>query len=226
MVTTEDMLSHRTGVAAHDWAWTFNTNFPQEVYLRRLKYFEPFAPLRKEFQYNNFMFFALSALLGKLYNTTWNDLVTKKLFQPLEMKNTFGSYIWINGGAYKGTQVIPSDFVRRAIESHFVADGALDTKFPDEQFYNIGFCWFLSSYRGHYQVQHTGNIDGFSSSVTFFPTDSVGIVVLANQNSSGLIHLVPDFVPILYSIFLFVIRTLRLLKGEKNMTAASRSSQR
>src|ERR1043165_7556055 len=93
MVTTEDMLSHRTGVAAHDWAWTFNTNFPREVYLRRLKYFEPFAPLRKEFQYNNFMFFALSALLGKLYNTTWNDLVTKKLFQPLEMKNTFGSYI-------------------------------------------------------------------------------------------------------------------------------------
>jgi len=241
-VTAEDMLCHRTGVAAHDWAWAFNTDFPRDVYLKRLKYLEPFAPLRKEFQYNNFMFFALSVLAGKLYNTTWSDLVTKKLFQPLEMKNTFSSYVlrkdysdvalkyeykdsfkleptnemddllgagsinstandlshwleaWINGGAYKGTQVVPSDFVRRAIESHFVADGSLNPKFTDEQFYNVGLCWFLSSYRGHYQVQHTGNIDGFSSSVTFFPLDSLGIVVLANQNSSALINLVPDFV--------------------------------
>src|SRR5262249_49775937 len=91
-VTAEDMMSHRTGVAAHDWAWTFNTNFPQSVYLKRLKYFEPFAPLRTEFQYNNFMFFALSVLVTKLYNTTWNDLVNKKLIQPLEMENTFSSY--------------------------------------------------------------------------------------------------------------------------------------
>ena len=241
-VTAEDMLCHRTGVAAHDWAWTFNTDFPQNVYLKRLKYLEPFAPLRTEFQYNNFMFFALSALAGKLYNTTWNDLVSKKLFQPLEMKSTYSSYasrkdysnvalkyeykdsfkleateqmddllgagsinstandlarwlqVWINGGTYKGKEVIPSDFVRRATESHFVADGTISSKFPDENFYNIGLCWFLSSYRGHYQAQHTGNIDGFSSSVTFFPLDSLGIVVLANQNGSRLIRLVPDFV--------------------------------
>src|SRR6476659_2427225 len=241
-VTAEDMLCHRTGVAAHDWAWSFNTNFPQDVYLKRLKYLEPFAPLRTEFQYNNFMFFALSVLAGKFYNTTWNDLVSKKLFLPLEMKNTYSSYasrkdysnvalkyeykdsfklepteqmddllgagsinstatdlarwlqVWINGGVYKGKEVIPSDFVRRATESHFVADGSVSPRFPDEHFYDIGLCWFLSSYRGHYEAHHTGNIDRFSSSVTFFPFNSLGIVVLANQNGSALIQLVPDFV--------------------------------
>ena len=241
-VTAEDMLCHRTGVAGHDWAWQFNTNFTQDVYLKRLRYLEPFAALRTEFQYNNFMFFALSVLADKLYNTTWNALVNEKLFQPLEMKNTFGSYIsrkdysnvalkyeykdsfkleptvqmddllgagsinstatdlarwlqvWINGGVYKGKEVIPSDFVKKATESHFVADGSLDRRFPDEHFYNIGLCWFLSSYRGHYEAQHTGDIDGFTSSVTFFPLDSLGIVVLANQNGSALISLVPDFV--------------------------------
>jgi CubicO group peptidase (beta-lactamase class C family) len=241
-VTAEDMLSHRTGLAAHDWAWAFNTNFPQDVYLKRLKYLEPFAPLRTEFQYSNFMFFALSVLAGKLYNTTWNDLVSKKLFQPLEMKNTYSSYVsrkdqldvalkyeykdsfkleptaqmddllgagsinstasdlgrwlqvWINGGAYKGKQIIPADFVRTATESRIVADGSINPRFPDEYFYNVGLCWFLSSYRGHYEAQHTGNLDGFSSSVTFFPFDSLGIVVLANQNGSALIQLVPDFI--------------------------------
>ena len=91
-VTAEDMLSHRTGSAGHDWAWTFNTNFPEDVYLKRIKYQEPFAPLRTQFQYSNFMYFVLSALSGKLYNTTWNDLVSKKLFQPLEMNNTYSNY--------------------------------------------------------------------------------------------------------------------------------------
>jgi hypothetical protein len=188
------------------------------------------------------MFFALSVLAGKLYNTTWNDLVSKELFQPLEMKNTHSSYksindfsnvalkyeykdsfklekagqmddllgagsinstasdlarwlqVWINGGMYKGKEIIPPGFVKRATESHFVADGSINPKFPDEYFYNLGYCWFLSSYRGHYQAQHTGNLDGFSSSVTFFPLDSLGIVVLANQNGSTLIQTVPDLV--------------------------------
>ena len=240
-VTAEDMLSHRTGSAAHDWAWTFNTNFPEDVYLKRIKYLEPFAPLRTQFQYSNFMFFALSVLSGKLYNTTWNDLASKKLFQPLEMNNTYSNsrnnhaanaalkyefkdsfqlkttnqmddllgagsvnstaadlahwlQMWINGGAYKSKQILPPDFVKRAIGSHFVVYGGIDDQYPDEHFINIGLCWFLSSYRGHYKANHNGNIDGFSSSISFFPFDSLGIVVLTNQNNSPLINLVPDIV--------------------------------
>src|SRR5258706_2450662 len=242
-VTAEDMLSHRTGVAAHDWAWAFNTNFTGDVYLKRLKYLEPFAPLRTQYQYNNFMFFGLSVLAGKLYNTTWNDLVEKKLFRPLEMNNTYSNYVsrndhyanaalkyefrdtfqlkptnqmddllgagainstardvahwlqmWINGGRYKNKQLLQPDFIKRAIQSHFVVAGEMNHQYPDEQFNNIGLCWFLSSYRGHYEAHHTGNLDGFSSSISFFPYDSLGIVVLTNQNSSVLIKLIPEFV--------------------------------
>jgi hypothetical protein len=52
----------------------------------------------------------------------------------------------------------------------------------------------LRSYQGHYQVEHGGNIDGFSASNTFFPTDSVGIVVLANQNGSAVPGVVRNIV--------------------------------
>ena len=242
-VTAEDMLSHRTGSAGHDWAWSFNTNFPEDVYLKRIKYHEPFAPLRTQFQYSNFMFFALSVLSGKLYNTTWHDLVSKKLFQPLGMNNTYSNYasrndhyanaalkyefedsfllkttnqmddllgagsinstaadlahwlqMWINGGIYKNKQVLPREFVKRSIESRAVIWPGLNSQYPDEHFSNIGLSWFLSSYRGHYKANHTGNLDGFSSSISFFPYDSLGIVVLVNQNNSPLINLVPDFV--------------------------------
>jgi hypothetical protein len=50
---------------------------------------------------------------------------------------------------------------------------------------NYGFGWFISSYKGHYRVDHGGNIDGFSANVAFFPTDSIGIVVLTNQDGSA-----------------------------------------
>jgi hypothetical protein len=43
----------------------------------------------------------------------------------------------------------------------------------------------MASYKGHYRVMHGGNIDGFSALTTMFPTDSLGIIVLANQNGSS-----------------------------------------
>jgi len=55
---------------------------------------------------------------------------------------------------------------------------------PGTFMFNYGYGWFISSYKGHYRVDHGGNIDGFSASVTFFPTDDLGIVVLSNQNKS------------------------------------------
>ena len=66
-----------------------------------------------------------------------------------------------------------------------VVSGAIpDKEFPDMHISNYGYAWFISSYRGHYRVQHGGNIDGFSANVTFFPSDSIGVVVLANQDGS------------------------------------------
>jgi hypothetical protein len=51
----------------------------------------------------------------------------------------------------------------------------------------------LASYKGHYRVEHGGNIDGFSASTCFFPSDSVGIVVLSNQNGSAVPGIVRNF---------------------------------
>lgn len=92
---------------------------------------------------------------------------------------------WINGGKFNGKQIIPENFVPQAISSQMVVAAALpDKKRPDLHLQNYGYGWFISSYKGHYRVEHGGNIDGFSASTCFFPSDSIGIVVLANQNGS------------------------------------------
>ena len=92
---------------------------------------------------------------------------------------------WINGGKYEGKEILPSSFVQDAISSQMViSSGFPNIKHPDNYLANYGLGWSLSSYRGHYRVEHGGNIDGFSASTSFFPTDSIGIVVLSNQDGS------------------------------------------
>jgi hypothetical protein len=93
---------------------------------------------------------------------------------------------WINGGKFKGKQLLPASYVTEAMSSHMVVSPALpDKEISDIHLSNYGYGWFLASYKGHYRVEHGGNIDGFSASTSFFPSDSVGIVVLVNQNGSS-----------------------------------------
>lgn len=98
---------------------------------------------------------------------------------------------WINGGKFKGKEILPAAYVTEAMSSQMVVGAALPTKEkPDIQFSTYGFGWILASYKSHYRVEHGGNIDGFSASTCFFPSDSVGIVVLTNQNGSSVTSIV------------------------------------
>lgn len=93
--------------------------------------------------------------------------------------------MWVNGGKFQGKEIISPSYFNQAISSQMVIGASLPSKEqPDVFFSNYGFAWFLANYRGHYRVDHGGNIDGFSSSTCFFPTDSIGIFVSVNQNGS------------------------------------------
>jgi len=93
---------------------------------------------------------------------------------------------WINGGKLNGKEIFPATYMKEAMSSQMIIVGALpDKEKPDIHFSNYGFGWFLASYRGHYRVEHGGNIDGFSASTCFFPSDSIAIIVLTNQNGSA-----------------------------------------
>ncbi len=92
--------------------------------------------------------------------------------------------MWINGGTYKGEEILPASYVTDAMSSQMVMGSNLPAEYSDMFFSNYGLGWMLHSYRGHYQVEHGGNIDGFSANVSFFPSDSIGIIVLTNQDGS------------------------------------------
>lgn len=62
--------------------------------------------------------------------------------------------------------------------------------FPEMSHSSYGLGWIVTTYRGHIWMHHGGNVDGFTSLVTFFPRDNFGVVVLSNMNST----LVPEII--------------------------------
>lgn len=244
-VTLRDMMSHRTGLPRHDISWyMFNTNSRDSLF-RRIQFQEPTQPIRRAWQYNNFMFVAQGSVAEKITGKTWEENIKEKILVPLKMNQTnfsvndmavhanaakgygvkkdsmiykipyyninaagpagsinssvleMGNWVitWINGGNFNGKEILPSAYVRDAMSSQTVIAGGVPSKEkPDIQFANYGLGWSLSSYKGHYRVDHGGNIDGFSANTSFFPTDSIGIIVLTNQDRSGIPSIVRNLV--------------------------------
>lgn len=99
--------------------------------------------------------------------------------------------VWLNEGKFNNKQILPKQYIQRAMNPLMLIGGGIaDPKFPDQHLNSYGYAWFASSYKGHYRLEHGGNIDGFSANVAFFPTDKIGIVVLTNQDGSALPTLV------------------------------------
>jgi CubicO group peptidase (beta-lactamase class C family) len=97
----------------------------------------------------------------------------------------------INNGTFKEKEIVPGAFVSAATSSQMVISGGQPSEEdPDVHLSNYGYAWAIASYKGHYRVSHGGNIDGFSASTCFFPSDSLGIIVLCNQDGSRIPALV------------------------------------
>ncbi len=136
--------------------------------------------------------------------TVYKDSIIKKLdYYDINAMSPAGSInssvnemakwvmCWINGGKVNGKELFPANYMKEAISSQMIAGALLPTRERNDVFFsNYGFGWFLASYRGHYRVEHGGNIDGFSASTSFFPSDSIGIIVLTNQNASAITGIV------------------------------------
>ncbi len=91
---------------------------------------------------------------------------------------------WINNGKFKDKEIIPAGYCNQAITSQVATGGGLPgDENPDLHMSGYGLAWGMSSYRGHYRVEHSGGIDGFITSTSFFPSDSIGIFVVTNQGT-------------------------------------------
>ena len=87
-ITTRDILTHRTGLPRHDLVWYGSDLSRKEIY-HKLRYLEPNKDLRETFQYNNLMYLTAGVLIEELTGLTWEEFVTKNIFENLDMKNIY-----------------------------------------------------------------------------------------------------------------------------------------
>src|SRR5258705_5211927 len=82
--TPRDLFSHRTGLAGHDLIW-YSSNFSREELFNRLKYLKSNKEFRSGYEYCNLMVMTMGYLEVRVANSSWEDLVRTRIFQPLDM---------------------------------------------------------------------------------------------------------------------------------------------
>jgi len=90
----------------------------------------------------------------------------------------------MNHGKVDGKQLLSENNSVQMQTPQMAIPGAPAYKESGEGSYGMAF--FISTYRGHKEVSHGGNIDGFSANLAFLPADKIGVVVLTNLDGNPL----------------------------------------
>jgi len=87
-LTERDLLAQRTGWPAYSGDQLDSFGYDRAEILRRLRFFKPRYSLREVAQYSNPGFFVAGEVAARASGQSWNDLVEKRLFTPLEMSRS------------------------------------------------------------------------------------------------------------------------------------------
>ena len=92
------------------------------------------------------------------------------------------------GGTYNGTRLLQPATLREMYtpQTTMRADSADERMFPTTNFRAYGFGWFLQDYNGRKMVHHSGSINWTRTHVAMIPSEHIGVVVIANLNTSNL----------------------------------------
>ena len=86
-ITLRDLLAHRSGLNRTDLAMVTGVLNREEL-IKVAGQAKPTAKLGEKFQYQNVMYTAAGEAVAKAQNSTWDELIAKKIFKPLGMTNS------------------------------------------------------------------------------------------------------------------------------------------
>jgi len=86
-MTPRDLVTHRSGLPRYDWVW-YRADYSREEIIERLKHLKPNKDLRYVYQYQNIMYVTAGYLVGYIAKCSWEKFVQKRIFKPLEMKES------------------------------------------------------------------------------------------------------------------------------------------
>jgi CubicO group peptidase (beta-lactamase class C family) len=83
--TFRDLMTHRTGLASHDYLW-YRATWPPEDGVRRAGLLPLEKPFRTAFQYQSTMVTAAGLAAARAAKDQWDHLIQTRIFEPLHMR--------------------------------------------------------------------------------------------------------------------------------------------
>lgn len=90
-VTVRDLLCHRLGLERAQRLY-YHRGYDQREIVRRMRYLRPAANFRTTFQYANQQYGVAGLLIGAVTGKTWDDFITERIFNALNMSHSFSGY--------------------------------------------------------------------------------------------------------------------------------------
>ncbi len=91
-VTIRDLLSHRTGMPRHDLTWSGESDQSSESVIRQWGKGRSSTSFRSSWEYSNVPFITAGVIAGQKEKLDWASAVRKRLFEPLKMSASSGTW--------------------------------------------------------------------------------------------------------------------------------------
>ena len=89
LLSLRDCLSHRSGLPRHDLVWQARDGeITRRDIIDALAHLPPSQPFRTAYQYNNLLYMAAGELAAGLANCRYEDAVTSRILEPLNMSRS------------------------------------------------------------------------------------------------------------------------------------------
>ncbi|WP_286968605.1 serine hydrolase domain-containing protein [Flavobacterium sp. UBA4854] len=208
-ITIRNLLNHRSGIhellAADEFANGYTKAKSQEEMISIISKFpSDFEPDSKA-DYSNSNYYLLTLILEKTYKKTYSELLQEQIIKPLKLKNTyFGGKINIqNNECYsyyyadkwekdsEGDMTVPlgagaivstpSDltfFIEKLFQGKIISSESLKMMTQIQDKYGMGI--FALPFYDKNGFVHRGQIDSFSSLLSYFPNDKLAIAIVTN----------------------------------------------
>lgn len=88
----QDLLTHRSGLGLGVGDLMFfpdGSDFTIDDLLSSFQYFKPVSAFRTQFDYDNLLYIVAGELIARVSGMSWEDFIKTRIFEPLNMDNTF-----------------------------------------------------------------------------------------------------------------------------------------
>lgn len=114
-LTIEDLVCHRSGLGTFDGdlLW-YGSDYTRKEVVERIQYRENPHRLRESFGYSNLMFIVAGEVIESVSGQIWDEFVTERIFNPLNMESSNTSTSQLNDDmniAYPHIEAQPLEFI-------------------------------------------------------------------------------------------------------------------